>query len=165
MYKVTVNKKKNFIITGSKDQRLIDEQKIQWDVVKIEENSFHILSDNKSFRAEIIKADFKKKLFILRINGNKFEVSLQDKSDLLLEKLGLNTIASSGIKEIKAPMPGLILEIKVNEGDKVNKGDSLMVLEAMKMENVLKSTGDGIVKSIKVKKGESVEKNQILILF
>ena len=165
MYKVTVNTNKNFEITGSSDQRIFDEQNIQWDVVKIEENYFHLISGNKSYRAEVIKADFKNKIFNLKINGNKYEVSLKDKSDLLLEKLGLNTKASFGLKEIKAPMPGLILEIKVKEGDKVNKGDTLMVLEAMKMENVLKSTGEGTVKSIKVTKGESVEKNQILILF
>lgn len=165
MYKVSVNKNKNFEITGSKDQRLIDEQEFQWDVVKIEDNYFHVISGNKSYRAEVIKSDFENKTFSLKINGSKYEVSLKDKSDLLLEKLGLNTSASSGIKEIKAPMPGLILEIKVKEGDTVKKGDSLMVLEAMKMENVLKSPGEGIVKTVRVKKGDSVEKNEILILF
>ncbi|MCC7050886.1 MAG: acetyl-CoA carboxylase biotin carboxyl carrier protein subunit, partial [Bacteroidia bacterium] len=56
-------------------------------------------------------------------------------------------------------------EAKVKEGDKVTKGDALMVLEAMKMENILKSPGDGIIKKINVSKGQAVEKNTVLITF
>ena len=69
------------------------------------------------------------------------------------------------IKDIKAPMPGLILDIMVEVGQEVKKGDALMILEAMKMENVLKSTGEGTITSIEVEKGQSVEKNNILIKF
>ena len=62
-------------------------------------------------------------------------------------------------------MPGLILEIKVQPGQEVKKGDPIMILEAMKMENILKSPGDGVVREIKVAVKQNVEKNQVLILF
>ena len=69
------------------------------------------------------------------------------------------------LNEIKAPMPGLILDIKVEVGQEVKKGDPILILEAMKMENILKSPGDGIVKAIKVKVKDNVEKGQLLLEF
>jgi biotin carboxyl carrier protein len=73
--------------------------------------------------------------------------------------------ASGKVNSIKAPMPGLIIDLKVKDGDAVKTGDALLILEAMKMENIIKSPGEGIVKTVKVKKGDSVEKNQVLIEF
>ncbi|MBK8879597.1 MAG: acetyl-CoA carboxylase biotin carboxyl carrier protein subunit [Haliscomenobacter sp.] len=81
----------------------------------------------------------------------------------MVDRLGLAKHTITKIKEIKAPMPGLVLEISVKEGDTVEKGQSLLILEAMKMENVLKSPGDGVVKRIFVDKGRPVDKNQILL--
>jgi len=62
-------------------------------------------------------------------------------------------------------MPGLILGISVTIGDTVSKGDTLLILEAMKMENSIKSPTDGVIKNIAVKKGETVEKNQVILNF
>ena len=67
------------------------------------------------------------------------------------------------VNDIKAPMPGLILEVNVKEGDEVKEGDYLLVLEAMKMENALTAPRDAVIKSISVEKGQTVEKNQLLI--
>ena len=67
--------------------------------------------------------------------------------------------------DLKAPMPGRVLEILVNEGDSVVEGDGLIVLEAMKMENVIKSNREGVLKSIQTTVGDSVEKNAILLSF
>jgi biotin carboxyl carrier protein len=83
----------------------------------------------------------------------------------LLEKMGISAANAGKVNNIKAPMPGLIITLKVAVGDTVKAGDQLLILEAMKMENILKSPGDGVVKKIKVKKGDSVEKNQVLIEF
>jgi len=69
------------------------------------------------------------------------------------------------VNSIKAPMPGLIIDLKVKEGDVVKLNDPLIVLEAMKMENIIKSPGEGTVKVVKVRKGQSVEKSQVLIEF
>ena len=85
--------------------------------------------------------------------------------DLLLESMGLDQVKSKKINEIKAPMPGLVLRSIVAVGDTVAKGDSLLVLEAMKMENVIKSPGEGTIAKILVEKGQAVEKNQVLLIF
>jgi biotin carboxyl carrier protein len=79
--------------------------------------------------------------------------------------MGMTNTSSVKVNNVKAPMPGLIISLKVADGDEVKQGDPLLILEAMKMENILKSPGDGKVKSVKVKMGDSVEKNQILIEF
>jgi biotin carboxyl carrier protein len=92
-------------------------------------------------------------------------VILKDKFDVLLEKMGMNSNSGSKINNVRAPMPGLIIELKVNDGDEVKAGDTLLILEAMKMENIIKSPGDAKVKLVKVRMGDSVEKNQVLIEF
>ncbi|MDH4057476.1 MAG: acetyl-CoA carboxylase biotin carboxyl carrier protein subunit, partial [Cyclobacteriaceae bacterium] len=123
------------------------------------------LHNNKSYRAEIVKTDSTTKTFTWKINGRLYSVQLKDKFDILLDKLGMSTVAGSKINSIKAPMPGLIIDLKIKEGDSVKQGDPLLILEAMKMENIIKSPGDAVVKSVKIKKGDSVEKNQVLIQF
>lgn len=154
MYKVTV---------GSKTVEIGELP--DWDIVEFSPGSFHIIHNKKSYRAEILKADPATKTFTIRVNNSVQTVAVKDKFDLLLEKMGMNTSASSKINNIKAPMPGLIIDLKIKPGDTVNAGDALLILEAMKMENVLKSPGGGTVKNVKVKKGDSVEKGQILIEF
>ena len=77
----------------------------------------------------------------------------------------MNNNNASLVKDIKAPMPGLILDLKVKPGDEVKKGDVVLILEAMKMENIIKAPGDGLVKAVKVNLKQSVEKNQVLIQF
>ena len=126
---------------------------------------FHILSDNKSYRVDVVKADYAAKSFTIRVNNNTYELSAKDRFDLLLEELGMADLASSKANDLKAPMPGMVLDIVVSAGDSVSKGDKLVVLEAMKMENVLKAEADAVVKAIHAVKGKAVEKNQILVEF
>ncbi len=66
---------------------------------------------------------------------------------------------------IKAPMPGLVVKLRVEPGERVAKGQPLLIIEAMKMENIIKARTDGIVKEIKVKAGQSVEKSDTLVEF
>jgi biotin carboxyl carrier protein len=152
-------------ITPESDGVVIDGKSFQWDLVKIADGYFHILYNNKSYRAEIVKTEVATKSLTIKINGHSHVVELKDKFDLLLEKMGLNAAAGNKINNIKAPMPGLIIDLKIKAGDIVKPGDQLLILEAMKMENILKSSGEGIVKNVRVKKGDSVEKGQILIDF
>ncbi|MTI30260.1 acetyl-CoA carboxylase biotin carboxyl carrier protein subunit, partial [Xanthovirga aplysinae] len=128
-------------------------------------HNYHIIKDNKSYKAELVNADKNTKSFLFKINGEQIEVNVKDRFDLLLEKLGMNEAAGSKVHELKAPMPGLILDILVKEGEELQKGDPILILEAMKMENIIKSPGNVEIKSIKAKKGESVEKNQLLVEF
>jgi len=164
MYKAIVNEKE-LDIDSDGDQLTVNGEPLNWDVVELRDGYFHILYNQQSFRAELVKADATTKSFTWKINNRVYTVQVKDKFDLLLEKLGMHHAAGNKINSIKAPMPGLIIDLKVKEGDEVKQGSPLLILEAMKMENIIKSPGDAMVKSVKVKKGDSVEKNQVLIEF
>ena len=73
-------------------------------------------------------------------------------------------IAGKKVNDIKAPMPGMVLQVMVENGQKIKKGDAIVVLEAMKMENILKSPADGIIRKIHVIMGDKVEKNQVMVI-
>lgn len=125
--------------------------------------TLHLLQDNQSYHISVIDTDFDNKKLMLEINGNPYEISIEDEYDQLVKKMGLSAGGAQKLTNIKAPMPGLILDILVEPGQAIEKGTQLLILEAMKMENVLKSEGEGIVKSIEIKKGAAVDKGQILI--
>ncbi|BDS12165.1 acetyl-CoA carboxylase biotin carboxyl carrier protein subunit [Aureispira anguillae] len=146
-------------------QTTINSTEFEWDLLEIKEGKFHILKDNQSFEATVLAADYATKTFTIKINRNSYEVKLKDKFDLLVEQLGFSNMVSQKVNNIKAPMPGLVLDVMVEVGDTIAKGDSVLILEAMKMENVIKAEGDAVVKSIEIEKGTAVEKNQVLVEF
>jgi biotin carboxyl carrier protein len=164
MYQAKLNGK-TFDVIQNDDKFTISGQSFQWDFSKISEGNFHIIYKGKSYRAEVVKADRATKSFTLKINNKVQTVEVKDKFDLLLEKMGMANGAASKVNNIKAPMPGLVIDLKVKAGDTVKTGDPLLILEAMKMENIIKSPGDATIKNIKAKKGDSVEKGQVLIEF
>lgn len=165
MSKVTVNKGTVVEVENTDQGITVAGKPFHWDIAKIADGYFHIIQNKKSYKAEVVKADKSAKTFTFKINNTIHTVEVKDKFDMLLEKLGMNSATSGKVNNIKAPMPGLIIELKVAAGDTVKAGDQLLILEAMKMENILKSPGEGVVKSVKVKKGDTVEKNQVLIEF
>jgi len=166
MLKVNVNNKQEHVVVFDDTTKgTIDGADFSWDVIEVKNGSFHIIKDHKSYNVEVIKTDEVAKSFLVSVNGNKYQLHVKDKFDELLKSLGMDNLAAAKINEIKAPMPGLVLDVRVAEGDTVKKGDAVLVLEAMKMENSIKSPTDGIVKKIHVKKGVAVEKNQVLINF
>lgn len=166
MLKVKVNNKDvHSIVLKDQTSGTIDDKPFTWDVNDKENRIFYIIKDHKSFTVEVLKADWTEKNFTIRINGNKYQVDVKDKFDELLKSLGFDNLNANKINDIKAPMPGLVLEVRVNEGDVIKKGDPILVLEAMKMENIIKSPVDGTIKKINVKKGLAVEKNQVLVQF
>lgn len=144
---------------------MVDPDHLNWDLLEIKDGKFHILQDNQSFDATVLDANYETKTFSIKINKNVYTVNLKDKFDLLVEKLGFSNMTVQKVNNIKAPMPGLVLDVLVQVGDAVAKGDSVLILEAMKMENVIKAEGDAVVKSIEITKGTPVEKNQILVEF
>ena len=135
------------------------------DAIQTSPNSYHILKENKSVKAEVIEKDFFRKTYTIKIDNSSYEVVISDSLDLLIGEMGFAFSSSRDIDSISAPMPGLILEIHVRIGQAVNEDDPLLILEAMKMENVITSPRDGIIKNISVKKSEAVDKNQLLIEF
>jgi len=164
MYKIKVNGKTEFELELEHGQLTGQGLVIDWDMVEVTPGNFHIIRNSQSYVAQVIEADPDAKKFTIRVNGNDYAIEVRDKYDLLLQQLGMGNLTSSKVNEIKAPMPGLVLNINVKEGQEVKKGDVVLILEAMKMENVLKSPGEGKVRSIKVKKGDAVEKNQVLVV-
>jgi biotin carboxyl carrier protein len=122
-----------------------------------------ILLENKSYTAQVEKVDKETKEIILKIDGQRYTLSIKEDIDILLDKMGINLSASQKAAPLKAPMPGMVLKILVAPGQLVNKGDALLILEAMKMENVLKATGAATIKSIKAEEKTAVEKGAILI--
>jgi biotin carboxyl carrier protein len=166
MYKVKVNNKsEHAIVLENTSGGTIDNKIFSWDVIEVKNGSFHVIKDNKSYNIEVIKTDTAEKSFLVSVNGNKYQLNVKDKFDELLKSLGFDNLNTNKVNEIKAPMPGLVLDVRISEGDVVKKGDPVLVLEAMKMENSIKSPTDGTIKKINVKKGVAVEKNQVLITF
>lgn len=164
MVEISIGKMK-LRVEAADEGLLIDGNPFPMDIVRIRENFYSIIHDNKSYTGEVLKVDGNARTLLIRIDDHRYEVFVKDKFDLLLEKMGMGMNNTNRANTVKAPMPGLIVDMKIKEGDVVKQHDPLLVLEAMKMENVIKSPGDGIVKTIHVGKGESVEKNQILVEF
>ncbi len=164
MYKASVSKK-SFEIVNHNHQLFIDGAPLEWDMVQVSKGYFHILINHKSFRAEVVKADPSTKSFALKINGKIYTVELKDKFDLLLEKMGMNNGSSGKANHIKAPMPGLIIDLRVKEGDTGNARGRAADFGSNENGKYDQGFCQSVVKSVKVKKGDSVEKNQVLIEF
>ena len=136
-------------------------------VLKISHSKKEIILSNgsKKFECKILKENTIDQSYIIKINGEISTIRLIKQVEKTIEKLGIQKSSQKNINILKAPMPGLILDVAVKESDLVKKGDPVIILEAMKMENILSSPVDGKVKEIKVNPQQTVEKNNILIKF
>ena len=169
MYTIKVNGNKEFkteLITKNNDiTGTLNGKEFKADIIKVRDGVYHLLKDNVSYNLEVVKHIPEEKKLVVKINNTAYQLDIKDKYDDLLHSLGLDALASKKVNDIKAPMPGMVLNVLVTEGQEVKKGDGLIVLEAMKMENILKSPTDGVIKKIAITKGVAVEKNQLLIQF
>jgi biotin carboxyl carrier protein len=166
MYKIKINNNTEFEVEKNSQKNnswFINKNEVELDFAG--NKNLHVLYNNKTYNIELVDVNYQEKTFRIKVNGTIYDAELKDKMDFLLQSMGLDTLNSKKINEIKAPMPGMVIDIKVGEGSSVKKGDVLLVLEAMKMENNLKSPSDGVVKKISAVKGSAVEKNQLLISF
>ena len=102
-------------------------------------------------------------MLVIEVDGENFAIEIKDELDQVLEKMGFGLATNKQIKEIKAPMPGLVLEIAVTEGQEVNEGDKILILGAMKMENSILIHTNATIKRIAVIAGQAVEKGQVLV--
>ncbi len=164
VYKILINGGDAYDVQTKPDAILVNNREITFDRAEINAHMHHLISQQQSYNIEVVQSDFKAKKFLFRINGKPAEVVLQDEFDQFIAQMGLQAAEETDEKEVKAPMPGLILHIAIEEGQTVEKGDTLLMLEAMKMENVIKSPAQGVVAAIRVKAGQSVEKNQLLVV-
>lgn len=135
-------------------------------VVKWEDSQFFTLSYNgKSFNGEILEEKTESNFLKLKINHRVFEIRKKGELDELISAMGLDIPKTRKMKELQAPMPGRIVNIAVTIGQKLNVGEDILSLEAMKMENILKAEGIGVVKSINYSNNDIVEKGAIMIEF
>lgn len=133
------------------------------DLIQNGYNAFHSLNNDRAYSIEVINADFLGKKLTLSINGNKYEVSIADAHDQMVKEMGLLENTAQKVNEVYAPMPGLIMDVMVEDGQEIKEGTPLVVLSAMKMENVILSQGEGTVKSVNIKKEDTVEKGQLIM--
>ena len=136
-----------------------------YSVLEKQKNSITLEKDGCKYHCRLLHYDKQKNFVLLKVNGKRIEVTLERAVDSVLKKFGISSKGASEINELNAPMPGVVLTIKVRVGNKVKKGDPLIVLEAMKMENVLGSPIDGVIESIEVNENDTIEKNTVLIKF
>ncbi|MDB5278996.1 MAG: biotin carboxyl carrier protein [Ferruginibacter sp.] len=133
------------------------------DIIQTAPGEYSLLHETQSLNVKMLQTDMASKNFTVEVDGENFEVSVKDEMDEVLDKMGFGLATNKHIKEIKAPMPGKVLEIAVTNGQSVNEGDKMLILEAMKMENCIVISTAAIIKKIAVTAGQTVEKGQVLI--
>jgi len=121
---------------------------------------YSLIVDGKSHEAYVRETDDEWQVLL---RGRLYPVKVEDEREKRLRAAAGGGVAETGEYHLKAPMPGLVVAIPVAEGQEVKKGQVLLILESMKMQNELKSPRDGTVNRIKVKAGESVEQKQALL--
>lgn len=153
--KVKVNDSHEFEFKNSDLEKL--------DLLKRSESKFHIIRKNKSFKVDFEKSDFYNREYVVSVNDNNYQVKISNETDQLIKEMGFAIGSSIKANSIKAPMPGIILSINIEENQEVKEGETLLILEAMKMENAISAPKDGVIKSIIAKSGETVDKGELLI--
>jgi biotin carboxyl carrier protein len=133
------------------------------DIIRKSDTEFHLVKDHHSVKGKVHESDTTGKKLRIEVEGEMFDVEIKDRLDQMLEKMGFGTGKGKRISDVKAPMPGLVLQVLVSEGQEVKDGEPVLILEAMKMENSIMLQGDAKIKKIHVKNGQSVEKGQALV--
>ncbi|MBI9041848.1 biotin/lipoyl-containing protein [Lutibacter sp.] len=154
-FKVQVNETLEYDFNDSDSENL--------DIVKLSESKFHVLQNKTSYNVAIEKTDFYLKEYIISVNSNSYQVKISNQLDVLIKKMGFHKGASKKVNDIKAPMPGIILSVLVKENQQVKEGETLLILEAMKMENAITCPKDAIIKNITISVNQTVDKGQLLI--
>lgn len=154
-YKVLVNNAQEFLIGEDQIQSL--------DMLKESDSAYHLIHNQKSLLARVVDADFYNKTYTININSNNYKVKIQTPLDDLIKKMGYSYGSSRVVNSIAAPMPGIIIGIEVKKDQEVREGDTLLILEAMKMENAILCPKDARIKEVYVAVGDTVDKNKLLI--
>ncbi|MBA4405809.1 hypothetical protein C0389_00900 [bacterium] len=158
---VTINNHKHIVKILGDGKVQIGEKEINADVSKITDNAFVIRIGNSVF--EITSDKLGTDRFGIIIDASYFDATVRTRLQETANDLQKNKSKLKHHSDVKAPMPGLLLKLKKVVGDEVKLGESIFILEAMKMENELRSPASGIVKNIFYKEGQSVEKDSIIL--
>ena len=157
-YIIRLYSKKKYLKILNNDVVNVDGKEFKYSITETMDNKYILKIDNKVF--ETLVLEIKEEDFNIFINNQSIEVniktSLQEKAFQLLTE---SQSTSNHQTTIKSPMPGLVVKILKKEGDKIIKGEAVMILEAMKMENEIKANIEGIITKIFVEQGRPIEKN------
>lgn len=121
---------------------------------------YSLLVDGKSFEGFVYPGELAWEVLLM---GRQFPVLVEDEREKRLRAAAGSTLAESGEFHLKAPMPGMVVAIPVKEGQQIEKGQVLAILESMKMQNELKSPREGEISRVLVRTGESVEQRQTIL--
>jgi len=151
-FDVEINEDGRILVNG--EERVVDFRELRRGEL------YSVLLDHRSFEAVIEERD---DLYHVLMAGDLYEVKVTDERSRRLESAFMAFGDTGGEASIRAPMPGLIVRVPVVEGQAVVKGETVIILESMKMENELKSPRDGTVHRVNVEPGDSVEQNRVLV--
>lgn len=154
---ITVNGQMKFLV-GEEDLDQID-------IRELRKGHFHLICNGKSIDLFIDDVDLNNREYSLRMEHRNYRIRIGHHMELLIDELGMGKVHEEQHAAVLAPMPGLIREVRVKEGQKVSENEVLIILEAMKMENMVLSPVSGIVRKIYGQAGSSVQKSEILIAF
>jgi biotin carboxyl carrier protein len=161
-YYATVNGVEYTIEIDGEDRVLVNGQPHQVDFQQLTETgTLSLLLDHRSLEAIVSSRE---DAWEVLLHGDLYSVQVQDERSYRLAQARGTLGEDAGELIIRSPMPGVILEVLVAPGDSVSRGDRVVILESMKMENELLASRDGIVRQVQVGKGDSVEKNQSLVI-
>lgn len=134
------------------------------DLIPVSPTEYNLIYQHRSVNTHLLETDDTGKKMKIEVGGEVYAVEIKDELEQMLEVvMGFGEASAKYTREIKAPMPGLVLSINVTEGQEVKKGDKILILEAMKMENSILTHADAVVKKIAVTAGMPVEKGQVLV--
>ncbi|MFQ5888900.1 MAG: acetyl-CoA carboxylase biotin carboxyl carrier protein subunit [Gemmatimonadota bacterium] len=103
--------------------------------------------------------------WLIDVEGRSYRVRVEDERTRAIRELASDPGASKSAGALRAPMPGLIVRVEVKPGQRVEAGTPLVVMEAMKMENELKSVGNGTIAAVEVREGQAVDRDDVLVRF
>jgi biotin carboxyl carrier protein len=164
MIKTTVNGDIPFAINTNDGTLTCNGEPVSWSAPQLPAGNYSIMLDGRSYVAQVVKVDKEAKTVTISIDQQEYEVAIEEPIDQLLADMGIKDAMTRKVNDIKAPMPGLVLKILVTPGQAIKKGDPVLILEAMKMENVFKATVDAVVKEVKVAERTAVEKGEVLVI-
>jgi len=161
-YRVRIGEQKFTISEIDRRQRQarLDGQLVDFDFQHVRNSLYSLIIAGRSFAAHL---ESDEQGIELGHGPNWLRVEVEDERAAILKQLARSEAGTAGTVDIKAPMPGLVVRLPVQIGEPVKKGQSLVVIEAMKMENDIKSPTDGIVATLHIAERTAVEKNARLI--
>jgi biotin carboxyl carrier protein len=161
-YIATVNEQEIEIEVGQDREIRVNGERYAIDFHQLPDGGLvSLLLNNLSYEAVV---EAREDVWEVLLRGELYSVTVQDERAYRLAKARGGDTAVHGDAILKSPMPGIIIATPVAEGDVVQKGDKIIILESMKMENELRSPRDGVVTRVQVKPGDGVEKGQVLVV-